>query len=83
MLTTDGVLYGYAPELFPTPSRGTGDAICAAASRITGLFAPIIAVYSKAAETPNGPVYASAAIFVATAVVMAFLPVETRGRTAL
>jgi MFS family permease len=60
-----GVLYGYAPELFPTPSRGTGDAICSAASRITGLFAPIIAVYSKAALTPNGPVYASASIFVA------------------
>ncbi|TXT09236.1 hypothetical protein VHUM_02710 [Vanrija humicola] len=78
-----GVLYGYAPELFPTPSRGTGDAICSAASRVTGLFAPIIAVYSKAGLTPNGPVYASAGIFVATAFIMLALPVETRGRTAL
>src|ERR1700733_13757161 len=42
-----GVLYGYAPEVFPTPHRGTGDAYAAAASRVTGLFAPIIAVYSK------------------------------------
>jgi hypothetical protein len=61
----DGVLYGYAPEVFPTPSRGTGDALAAAASRITGIFAPVIAVYSKAALTPDGPVYASAGIFVA------------------
>jgi hypothetical protein len=42
-----GVLYGYAPEVFPTPHRGTGDAFAAAASRVTGFFAPIIAVYSK------------------------------------
>lgn len=42
-----GVLYGYAPEVFPTPHRGTGDAYAAAASRLTGLFAPIIAVYSQ------------------------------------
>ena len=37
---------GYAPEVFPTPSRGTGDALAAAASRITGIFAPVIAVRS-------------------------------------
>jgi hypothetical protein len=61
----DGVLYGYAPEVFPTPSRGTGDALASAASRITGIFAPIIAVYSPAAKYPDGPVYASASIFVA------------------
>lgn len=78
-----GVMYGYAPELFPTPSRGTGDAMCAAFNRITGLMAPIIAIYSQAKETPNGPVFASGGIFIATGIAMMFLPVETRGRTAL
>ncbi|KAJ7621375.1 major facilitator superfamily domain-containing protein [Roridomyces roridus] len=78
-----GVLYGYAPEVFPTPRRGTGDALAAAANRITGLFAPIIAVYSKAGQTPNGPVYASAGIFVFTGLVMFLLPIETAGVTAL
>lgn len=78
-----GVLYGYAPEVFPTPHRGTGDAYAAAASRVTGLFAPIIAVYSQAGKTPDGPVYASASIFVATGLVMLLLPIETRGKTAL
>lgn len=64
----DGVLYGYAPEVFPTPSRGTGDALAAAASRVTGIFAPVIAVFSNAALTPDGPVFASAGIFVASVV---------------
>ncbi|KAM0746089.1 MFS general substrate transporter [Meredithblackwellia eburnea MCA 4105] len=77
-----GVLYGYAPEVFPTTSRGTGDALAAAASRVTGIFAPIIAVYSPAARSPNGPVYASAGIFVATGFIMLALPIETVGKTA-
>lgn len=77
-----GVLFGYAPELFPTPVRGTGDALCASFNRLTGLFAPIIAMYSKAALTPDGPVFASAGIFVATGFIMCFLPVETYGKTA-
>ncbi|CAK5284790.1 unnamed protein product [Mycena citricolor] len=77
-----GVLYGYAPEVFPTPRRGTGDALAAASSRVTGLMAPVIAVYSQAGKTPNGPVYASAAIFIATGLLMLGLPIETVGVTA-
>ncbi|KAM0746088.1 MFS general substrate transporter [Meredithblackwellia eburnea MCA 4105] len=78
-----GILYAYAPELFPSPMRGTGDALCSSFNRVTGLFAPIIAVYSSAAKTPNGPVYASAGIFLVTGVLMMALPIETAGRTAL
>ncbi|KAJ7843090.1 hypothetical protein B0H14DRAFT_2585926 [Mycena olivaceomarginata] len=87
-----GVLYGYAPEIFPTPRRGTGDAFCAAANRIAGLFAPtkanrcsipVIAVYSNVGKTPNGPVLASAAIFVFTGLTMLGLSIETVGVTAL
>ncbi|KAJ7267214.1 hypothetical protein C8J57DRAFT_1510324 [Mycena rebaudengoi] len=74
-----GVLYGYAPEVFPTPRRGTGDALAAASARVTGLFAPIIAVYSNAGKTPNGPVYASAVIFVFTGLTIFGLPIETVG----
>lgn len=43
-------------------------------------MAPIIAVYSAAAKTPNGPVYASATIFVVAGLSMLALPIETRGR---
>ena len=60
---SDGVLFGYAPELFPTPSRGTGDALVACCQRVFGLFAPIIAVYSPAADKPDVPVYTSGAIY--------------------
>ncbi|KAJ6598207.1 MFS general substrate transporter [Mycena vulgaris] len=77
-----GVLYGYAPEVFPTPRRGTGDALAASASRVTGLFAPIIAVYSNSGKTPNGPVFASAGIFIFTGLTMLGLPIETVGVTA-
>ncbi|BEJ15703.1 hypothetical protein CspHIS471_0503080 [Cutaneotrichosporon sp. HIS471] len=79
-----GVMYGYAPELFPTPARGTGDALCAAFNRITGIFAPVIAIVAPSLkQNPDGPVMASGGIFVATGIIMLFLPVETNGRTAL
>jgi hypothetical protein len=56
--------------------------LCGTASRVFGLFAPILAVYSPAANTPNGPVYTSAALFVITGLIMLALPIETRGRDA-
>ena len=37
-----GVLFGYAPEVFPTEARGTGDALTATANRLAGILAPII-----------------------------------------
>lgn len=33
------VLYGYTPELFPTPQRGTGNALTATSNRIFGIMA--------------------------------------------
>lgn len=33
------VLYSYTPELFPTPSRGTGNALAATCNRIFGIMA--------------------------------------------
>lgn len=46
-----GVLYAYTPEVFPAPHRGTGDALCSAFNRITGIFAPVIKI---ATTTPEG-----------------------------
>lgn len=76
-----GVIYAIAPETFPTPHRGTGDALAGGFQRLCGAAAPLIAVYSAAADTPNGPVYASAAIFIVAGLAMLALPIETRGRT--
>jgi hypothetical protein len=66
---------------FPTPHRGTGDALAGGFQRLCGSIAPLIATYSAAADSPNGPVYASAAIFVVAGLSMLALPIETRGRT--
>lgn len=41
LLSALNQLYAYTPEVFPAPHRGTGDAICSAFNRITGLQAPI------------------------------------------
>lgn len=39
-----GVLYAYTPEVFPTPHRGTGDALASALNRILGILAPVIKI---------------------------------------
>lgn len=77
------MLFGYSPEVFPTPSRGTGDALAATANRMTGILAPIIGIYSAAASTPDGPVFTSAAILIVAGIVTLGFPIETRGRAAL
>ncbi|KDN42608.1 MFS general substrate transporter [Tilletiaria anomala UBC 951] len=77
-----GVLYGYTPEVFPAPHRGTGDGIAASFNRICGLMAPIIAIYGSA-NNPNVPVYVSAALFVLAGLLMVTLQIESQGKTAL
>ncbi|BGP53705.1 hypothetical protein JCM8202_003636 [Rhodotorula sphaerocarpa] len=78
-----GVIYAIAPETFPTVHRGTGDALCGGFQRLCGAVAPLVATYSAASKTPNGPVYTSAAIFIAAGLSMLALPIETRGRQTL
>ncbi len=39
-----GVLYAYTPEVFPTPHRGTGDALASAFNRVMGLISPLIKI---------------------------------------
>ncbi|KIK66825.1 hypothetical protein GYMLUDRAFT_1023751, partial [Collybiopsis luxurians FD-317 M1] len=45
-----GVLYAYTPEVFPAPHRGTGDALCSAFNRMTGLLAPAIKIVTTPAS---------------------------------
>ncbi|KAF4125472.1 Major Facilitator Superfamily [Geosmithia morbida] len=75
------VLYGYTPELFPTPQRGTGNALTATCNRIFGIMAPIIAMFSDL-ET-SAPVYTSGALFIAAGLVVLIMPYESRGRSAM
>lgn len=77
-----GVLYGYTPEVFPAPHRGTGDGIASSMNRVAGLMAPIIAIYAPSSQ-PNTPIYVSASLFIIAAVLMCTLQIESQGRSAL
>ncbi|KAI0918683.1 hypothetical protein AcV5_002606 [Taiwanofungus camphoratus] len=76
-----GVLYAVSPELFPTKDRGTGNAIVAAANRIFGVFAPIIALYANIATSV--PIYVAGALFLVAGLIALLLPFETRGKAAI
>ncbi|KAK7470062.1 hypothetical protein VKT23_001500 [Stygiomarasmius scandens] len=84
-----GVLYAYTPEVFPAPHRGTGDAICSAFNRITGIIAPVIKIATTNPDgtasggTANGPVFVSATLFMVASALMLLLPIETAGKAAL
>ncbi|KAJ3799856.1 MFS general substrate transporter [Lentinula aff. detonsa] len=77
-----GVLYAYTPEVFPAPHRGTGDALCSAFNRITGILAPVIKIVTTTAAgtaangSANGPIFVSASLFLVAAILMLFLPIE-------
>ncbi|KAF8753288.1 MFS general substrate transporter [Rhizoctonia solani] len=75
---TQNAMYGV---VFPAPHRGTGDAICSAINRITGLMAPIIATYGDL--TSNAPLFVAASLFLVTSLLMLFLPIETAGKAAI
>ncbi|KAH9016901.1 MFS general substrate transporter [Lactarius pseudohatsudake] len=76
-----GVLYALSPELFPTKDRGTGNALVAAANRVFGIMAPIIALY--ASLTTSVPIYISGALFIVAGFVAVLLPFEPRGKASL
>ena len=76
-----GVLYAISPELFPTKHRGTGNAIVAAANRVFGIMAPVIALYADL--TTSVPIYISGALFIACGPIALLLPFEPRGRASM
>ncbi|PHH60030.1 hypothetical protein CDD81_2198 [Ophiocordyceps australis] len=75
------VLYGYTPEIFPTPQRGTGNALAATCNRVFGIMAPIIAMFANLQT--SAPVYTSGALFLTAGILVLLLPFESRGREAM
>ena len=76
-----GVLYALSPELFPTRARGTGNALVAAANRVFGIMAPVIALYANLRTSV--PIYVAGALFLVAGCVALALPFEPRGKAAL
>ncbi|CAK7567548.1 MAG: hypothetical protein SEPTF4163_005514 [Sporothrix epigloea] len=75
------VLYSFTPELFPTPQRGTGNALTATCNRVFGIMAPIIAMFANLQTSV--PVYVSGALFLVAGLLVLVLPFESRGKPAL
>ncbi|TPX06707.1 uncharacterized protein E0L32_002203 [Thyridium curvatum] len=69
------VLYGFTPELFPTPQRGTGNALTATCNRVFGIMAPIVAMFADLST--SSPVYASGALFIAAVWIPVFDDLQT------
>lgn len=93
------VLYGYTPEVFPTPQRGTGNALAAVCNRVFGIMAvsnssPHVSSYTLlnylqpivgmfANLETAAPVYVSGALFIVAGVLVVLLPFESRGKAAM
>lgn len=93
------VLYGYTPEVFPTPQRGTGNALTATCNRVFGIMAVSRGWLSTSSigNTDFGqpivamfanlktaaPVYTSGALFIAAGILVLGMPFESRGKAAM
>ncbi|KAI6042382.1 major facilitator superfamily domain-containing protein [Pisolithus marmoratus] len=73
-----GVLYALSSELFPTRSRGTGNAIVAAVNRIFGLIALLILYLHRVNVR-----MVSGGIFISAGFIALLLPFEPRGKASL
>ncbi|BCV23088.1 MFS transporter [Moorella sp. Hama-1] len=80
-----GVLYAYTPEMYPTAIRATGSGWASFCGRIGAILAPVIVgqmivVMGQAAAYPLIFILFTA-VFVATALGMLLLGIETKGKT--
>jgi putative MFS transporter len=74
-------LYAYTPELYPTRARSTGAGMASAFGRVGAITGPIVVGYIIGSVGDTGVFTLGAASFVAAALIVLILGVETRGRT--
>jgi MFS transporter, putative metabolite:H+ symporter len=74
-------LYAYTPELYPTRARSTGAGMASAFGRVGAITGPIVVGYIIGSVGDAGVFTLGAASFVAAALIVLILGVETRGRT--
>ncbi|CAM9018289.1 unnamed protein product [Wickerhamomyces anomalus] len=67
-------LYAYTPEVMPSASRATGNALCVALTRLTGCFVPLIAYFANTSSAV--PVWICGACVGVIAVCALFFPFE-------
>ncbi|MCJ1394821.1 hypothetical protein MMC18_007701 [Xylographa bjoerkii] len=76
----NAILYGWTPEVFPAPIRGTACGLASFWGRIFGIVSPIIAAYVLAANPAgNGVLYlAGGAVFICTIAIL-LMPTSRMG----
>jgi MFS transporter, putative metabolite:H+ symporter len=74
-------LYAYTPELYPTRARSTGAGMASAFGRVGAITGPIVVGYIIGTVGDTGVFTLGAASFVAAALIVLALGMETRGRT--
>jgi Major Facilitator Superfamily len=74
-----GILYGYTPELFPAPIRGTGQGLIGFFNELSSTAATLIAVY---VGLNDKSIWISAGLIAGAGFIFPFMPYETRGRAA-
>lgn len=75
------VLYAYTPELYPTRSRATGAGFASSIGRVGSLVGPYVVGLVLPMAGQVGVFSLGAACFVAAAMVVLFLGIETRGQS--
>jgi MFS transporter, putative metabolite:H+ symporter len=76
-----GVVYSYTPELYPTAVRATGAGVAAAVGRVGGIIGPYLTPVLVPLIAQSGTFGLFMALLVITAVAVALLGEETRGRS--
>src|SRR2546425_3985274 len=76
-----GVVYTITPELYPTSVRATGSGVAAAVGRVGGIIGPYLTPVLVTSIAVNGTFAVLMALLVITAVAVAVLGEETRGRS--
>lgn len=76
----NAVLYGWTPEAFPAPIRGTASGLAAFWGRLFSIVSPLIAAHLLSKGTNDVLYLAGAGVFVCT-VAIAFLPNKYMGKS--
>ena len=76
-----GAVYTYTPELYPTHARATGAGSAAAFGRIGGIIAPYLVGMLLPSLGRGGVLTMNAALLAIAAGAVAFLGMETKGKT--
>ena len=74
----NAVLYGWTPEVFPAPIRGTAAGLASFWGRLFSIVSPLIAA-DLLQKSVNGPLYlAGSGVFVST-IALVLLPTKSMG----